>query len=154
METDNKKVFAVMGVVALFLVSIIISQYYGALSKADLTKKRKTEYGGLHFSGKVMHCRVYKYLNKSFYQVCVKLDSPNVKPVIVYNDDDAIKVSNGTATFSGGYIKKFLGLADSVAVNMHSNGKIIFYRTGYMIDKKDFAFDPMGLQRDDLNNCN
>jgi len=143
-----------MGVVALFLVSIIISQYYGALSKADLTKKRKTEYGWLHFSGKVVHYRMYQYMRKSYYQVCIKLDSPNVKPVTVYNDDDAIKVSNGTATFSGGYIKKFLGLADSVAVNIHNNGKIIFYHTGYMIDKKDFAFDPMGLRRGDLDSCN
>jgi hypothetical protein len=154
METDNKKVFAVMGVVALFLVSIIISQYYGALSKADLTKKRKKEYGWLHFSGKVTHCRVYEYVNKSFYQVCVKLDSPNVKQVVVFNDDDAIKVSNGVATFSAGYIDKFVGLADSVAVNMKNSRKIIFFRAGYMIAKKDLAFDPMGLQRDDLNNCN
>jgi len=150
---DNKKVFAVMGVVALFLVSVIISQYYGALSKADLVKKRKAEYGWLHFSGKVISCRVYKYINKSFYQVCVKLDSPNVKPVMVYNDDDAIKISNGIATFSAGYIDKFVGLADSVTVNMN-RGKIIFFRNRYMIAKKELGFDPMGLKKDDLNSCN
>jgi hypothetical protein len=154
MEMDNKKVFAVMGVIALFLVSIIISQYYGALSKADLAKKRKADYGWLHFSGKVGHYRMYKYMNKSYYQVCVKLDSPNVKPITVYNDDDAIKVNSYIDTFSAGYINKFVGLADSVAVNVHNNGKIIFFRTGYMIAKKDLAFDPMGLQRGDLDSCN
>ena len=154
MESDNKKVFTVMGVFALFLVSIIISQYYGALSKADLEKTRKAEYGGLHFSGKVIHCRMYQYMRKNYYQLCVKLDSPGVKDIALYNDDDAIKVSNGIATFSGGYIKKFLGLADSVTVNMKNSGKIIFFKTGYMIDKKDFSFEPMGLQKEDLNNCN
>jgi hypothetical protein len=153
MEMDNKKVFAVMGAGAFFLICFVVSQYYGLLNKADLQKKRKAEYGWLHFSGKVINCKTYTYVHKSFYQVCVKLDSPDVKPVMVYNDDDAIKVSNGIATFSGGYINKFLGLPDSVAVNKNNNGKIIFYRTRYIIAQKNLGFDPMGLKRNDLNSC-
>jgi len=72
---------------------------------------------------------------------------------MVYNDDDAIKISNGIATFSAGYIDKFVGLADSVTVNMN-RGKIIFFRNRYMIAKKELGFDPMGLKKDDLNSCN
>ncbi|HZY35650.1 MAG TPA: hypothetical protein VFE53_03315 [Mucilaginibacter sp.] len=151
---DHKKVFAVMGIGALFLISLVISQYYNALNQAELQKKRKTEYGWLHFTGKVSHYRLYKYMNKNFYQVCVKLDSPNLKPVMVYNDDDAIKVNKGIATFSAGYYDRVLGPADSVAVNVDNSGKVIFHYATHAIAKQDFKFEPMGLLRKDLDGCN
>ena len=154
MEMDNKKVFAVMGIGAFFLISFVVSQYYNAANQVDLQKKRKSEFGWLHFTGKVTHYRVYKYMNKNFYQVCVKLDSPNIKPVMVYNDDDAIKVNNGIATFSAGYFNKILGPADSVAVNMDKSDKVILHYAGHAIAKTDFKFEPMGLQRGDLDSCN
>ncbi len=142
-----------MGMGALFLVGFVISQYYNATNQAELGKKRKAEYGWMHFSGKVTHYRVYKYMNKNFYQVCVKLDSPNVKPVTIYDDDDALKVTKGTATFSAGYFNKVLGAADSVAVNIDKSDIVMLHYPGHAIAKTDFKFETMGLQRGDLDSC-
>ena len=144
-----------MGILAFFLVSMIISQYYNALSKAELQKKRKAEYGSLQFTGKVIHYRVYRYMNKNYYQVCVKLDSARVKDIFIFNDDDCLKIKNGMATFSAGFLNHTLGSADSVAVNMNHSGKIeLYYKKDNVLTKTDFGFDPMGLQKSDLNNCN
>jgi len=144
-----------MGILALFLVSMIISQYYNALSKAELQKKRKAEYGSLQFTGKVTHHRVYRYMNKNYYQVCVKLDSARVKDIFIFNDDDCLKIKNGMATFSAGYLNHTLGPADSVAANVNHSGKIeLYYKKDNVLTKTDLGFDPMGLQKSDLNNCN
>ena len=144
-----------MGLFALFLVSIIISQYYNTLNKAELQKKRKAEYGNLHFSGKVAATKVYRYLNKNYYKICVKIDSSaNIKPIEIYNDDDALHIDNGTATFSAGYLNHILGPADSVTVNTGNNGKVIFYYAGGVSDSRKFAFEPMGLSKNDLEGCN
>jgi hypothetical protein len=153
MEMAHKKVFAVMGMGALFLIAFVISQYYNALNQAELGKKRKAEYGWLHFSGKVTHYRVYKYMNKNFYQVCVKLDSPNAKSITIYNDDDALKVTRDAATFSAGYFNKVLGPADSVAINMDKSDIVILHYASHAFAKTDFKFEPMGLQRGDLDSC-
>lgn len=143
-----------MGLFALLLVSVVISQYYNALNQAELGKTRRAEYGRIHFSGKVIHYRIYRYMNKKFYQVCVKLDSANVKSLLVYNDDDAIKIDKGTATFSAGFFNRVLGAADSVSVNMNNSDKVVlYYSTAHAIDTRDFKFEPMGLQRGDLDSC-
>jgi hypothetical protein len=154
MQMDNKKVFTVMGVVALFLVSMIISQYYNALNKAELVKKRKAEYGSLQFSGKVSSYKVYRYMNKNYYKICVKLDSPNVKPMHIFDDDDAINIKGGIATFSAGYLNHILGPADSVAVNAGNSGKIVFHYAANVLDERTLGFDPMGLRESDLLACN
>ncbi len=143
-----------MGLFALFVVGMIVSQYYNTLHKAELLKKRKAEYGWLHFSGKVTGYKTYRYLNKNYYKVCVKLDSANMKPISIYNDDDAIRVSNGTATFSAGFLNHTLGPADSVEANMDNSGKLILYHHSNNVSEKiDFKFEPMGLTKDDLKGC-
>ncbi len=143
-----------MGLFAFLLVSIIFSQYYNSMNKADLAKKRNAEYGQVHFSGKVVHYGMYKYMNKNFYQVCVKLDSPNVKPIIIFNDDDALKIDKGIATFSAGFYNRILGAADSVSANISQSGKLVLhYGAQHAIDSRELKFEPMGLQRSDLDNC-
>jgi hypothetical protein len=143
-----------MGMFALFLVSMIISQYYNTVNQAALAAKRKTEYGWLHFSGKVAGYKVYRYMNKNFYKICVKLDSANKRPFFLYNDDDAINIKDGIAIFSAGYLNHTLGPADSVAINMDNSDKIELYYPGNVLDKRKFAFEPMGLVRTDLTNRN
>lgn len=143
-----------MGLFALFMVGMIISQYYSALHKSELQKKRKAEYGWLHFSGKVISYKTYRYMNKNFYKVCVKLDSAIAKPISIYNDDDALRVNNGTATFSAGYLNHILGPADSVEANINNSGKLILYHHGSNVSEKfDFKFEPMGLSTNDLKGC-
>jgi len=144
----------VMGVVALFLVSMIISQYYNALNKAELVKKRKAEYGGLQFSGKVTGYKVYRYMNKNYYKICVKLDSSNIKPLHIFDEDDAITIKGGIATFSAGYLNHTLGPADSVAVNVGNGGKMVYHYTANVLDERTLGFEPMGLAEGDLRGCN
>src|SRR5215469_12118188 len=150
MQPNNNKIFIMMGLFAVFIVSMVISQYYNAQHKSELLKKRKAEYGSLHFTGKVISYKSYRYMNKNFYKICVKLDSANVKPLNIYNDDDAIRISNGTATFSAGYLNHILGPADSVAANIDNDGKIFLIHQGGVSEKRDFKFEPMGLTKDDL----
>jgi len=143
-----------MGIFALFLVSMIISSYYNALHKAELQKKRMAEYGSLKFTGKVIKYRVYKYMNKNCYQICVKLDSAGVKDLYIYNENDALKIKDGIASFGAGYLSNILGPADSVAVNEDSSGRVVLYYKDNAVVKLPFGFDPYGLQKNDLNYCN
>jgi hypothetical protein len=150
---ENKKIFMMMGIFALFLVSMIVSQYYNALNKAELQKKRKAEYGKLQFNGKVVNYRVYKYMNKNYYQICVKLDSAKTKDFFIYNDDDALTIKNGMATFSAGYLNHILGPADSVSVNANNSAQIVYHYKDNALNETPLGFDPMGLQKSDLNSC-
>lgn len=143
-----------MGLFALLLITIIFSQYNSAMNKAELQKKREKEYGTLSFSGKVVHYRLYKYMSKNYYQVCVKLNQPNAKPLTIFDDDDAIRIANGMATFSAGYYNRVLGAADSVSANPDKSDKLmLYYNAANAVDRKDFNFEPMGLQRTDLDSC-
>jgi hypothetical protein len=40
-----------------------------------------------------------------------------------------------------------------VAVNMEESDKVILHYAGHAIAKQDFKFEPMGLQRGDLDSC-
>ncbi|HEY5326545.1 MAG TPA: hypothetical protein VIJ27_06060 [Mucilaginibacter sp.] len=143
MEIDNKKVFIIMGIFALFLVSMVVSQYYNAARKAGLQKVRKAEFGKLQFKGTVINHKVYRYMNKNYYQVCVKLDSANMKELTIFNEDDCVKIKDGIAAFSAGYLNNILGPVDSVAVNINNSGQIIYHYKGNARDEHPLGFDPM-----------
>ena len=143
-----------MAVVAFFLISVILSQYYNAERSAKEQKIRKAEIGHLQFKGKVTGSKVYRYFGKNYYIACVKLDSSNVKSLYIYNNLDCIKIKNGVATFSAGYLNHILGVVDSVAVNINDSGKVIFHYKGNARDERPLGFDPLGLKESDLNACN
>jgi len=143
-----------MGLFALFFVSMIISSYFNAMHKADLQKTRKAQYGKLQFKGKVINFRQYKFMNKPAYQVCIKLDSCNVKSLYIYNENDALKIKDSVATFSAGYLINILGPIDSVAFNIDNSGKVFYHYKAKAWDEHPISFDPFGLQKSDLNYCN
>src|SRR5271165_4981770 len=127
MEIDNKKIFFGMAVIAFFLISVIVTQSFNAERNAEDQKNRMAEIGKLQFKGKVIGSKVYKYFRKDYCLVCVKIDSPEVKNLYVFNDLDCIKIKNGVATFSAGYLNHILGMVDSVAVNINNSGKVVFH---------------------------
>jgi len=143
-----------MALIALFVISVGVSAYINALKKAGLHKTRQAEFGNLQFTGKVVHVRLYEFMKDKCYQVCVKLDSANVKDFSVYNDDDAIKINDGIATFAAGHLDKIFGPADSVAVNVNHSGKVLlYYRDKSFIKFDDFGFEHYGIKKSDLNYC-
>jgi hypothetical protein len=154
MDPQQKKIFMMMGIFAVFMVSMIISSYYNAMRKADVQKARMAAFGKVQFKGKVTSYRQYKFMNKPAYQVCVKLDSGNVNSLYIYNDNDALKIKDSIATFSAGYLINILGPIDSVAVNIGNSGKIFFHYKAKAWDEHPLGFDPNGLQKSDLNYCN
>ena len=93
-------------------------------------------------------------MNKPAYQVCVKLDSSNVSNLYIYNENDALKIKNGVATFSAGYLINILGPIDSVAFNIDNSGKIFYHYAAKAWDQHTIGFDTNGLQKSDLNFCN
>lgn len=153
METGDKKIFLGIAVIAFFLISVIVSQSNNAQRKADEQKTRQRELGKLQFKGKVISSKTYKYYGKNYYLVCVKLDSASVHDFYIYNDLDCIKIKNGIATFSAGYLNHVLGAVDSVSANINGNGKVVFHYKGNARDEYPLAFDPMGLKESDLSAC-
>src|ERR1700742_2955013 len=113
MEPNHNKIFFGMGLVALFLASVAISQYFNNLRKAEQQKIRLTQIGSLHFKGKVISSRVYKYYGKNCYQVCLKLDTPGEPDFYIFNELDCIRIKNNIATFAAGYLDHTLGVVDS-----------------------------------------
>ena len=154
MKIQESKIYQLMAVIALVVIGMGVSTYVNALKKAELHKTRQTEFGNLQFKGKVVHIRFYQFMKSKCYQVCVKLDSADVKDFSVYNDDDAIKIKDGIATFAAGRLDKNFGPVDSVAVNVDHGGKVLlYYRDKSFIKFNDFGFDPFGMKKSDLNYC-
>jgi hypothetical protein len=143
-----------MAVIALFLASVAISQYYNAERRAGNQKIRLAQIGKLQFKGKVINSKVYKYGGKNYYLVCVKLDSANVQAFYIYNDLDCLRIKNGIATLPAGYLNHTLGIVDSVAVNINNSGKIVFHYKDNARDVFPLGFNPMGLSESDMNTCN
>ena len=154
MEIENKNIFLGMGLIALFLISVIITQSYNVARKAKDEKQRVAEIGKLQFKGKVISTHIYKYYGKNYYIACVKLDSSNVKSLHIYNDLDCIQIKDSIATFSAGYLNNILGPIDSVAVNINNSGKVIFHYKSHARNEYLLGFDPFGLKESDLNACN
>ena len=142
-----------MFVVAAFLVCVVVSQYNNTLRKAAEQKIRLSQIGKLHFKGKVINSKIYRYYGKNYYMICVKLDSTNIKNFFVYNNLDCLKVKNGIATFSAGYLNHTLGMVDSVEANMNNSGKVIYYYSAHAKDSSPLGFAPNGLHEDDLKSC-
>jgi hypothetical protein len=143
-----------MGIIALFLMGVVTTRTCNAINDAKDQKTRKTEFGKLQFKGRVISSKTYRYFNKNYYLVCVKLDSTNVNSLYVFNNLDGIKIKNGIATFAAGYLNPVLGVADSVAANINNSGKVIFHYKAHAVDVHPLGFDLMGLKEGDLNACN
>ena len=154
MEPNTRKIFFIMAIGAAFMVSVIVSQYLNLQRKAKEHKIRQQTIGKLHFSGKVINSKVYKYGTKNCYIICVKLDSGNMKDFYISNDLDFLKIKNGIATMPAGYLNHTLGVVDSVEVNINNSGKIIFHYKANVADVRQLAFDPAGVPEDVMNTCN
>ena len=141
-----------MGLIALFLCSVFISQFYNMQRKAADQKTRLEQIGKLQFKGKVINTKNYKYYGKNYYIVCVKLDS-TANDIYIYNDLDCIKIKHGIATFSAGFLNHTLGAADSIAVNINNSDKIVFHYKDNAEEKFPLGFEPMGMHEDDLKAC-
>ena len=142
-----------MGVIGLFLVSLLLTRSCNAAHQAAEQKKRMAVLGKVQFRGKVTGIRTYRYFNKNYYQVCVKLDTCSVSDLYLFNELDCIRIKNGVATFSAGYLNNILGAADSVAANINNSSKVIFHYKTHAIETRALGFDAMGLQKSDLDWC-
>jgi hypothetical protein len=154
MQPSTKQIFFAMAVIAVFMASVVISQYFNLQRKAKEHKIRLETIGKLQFRGKVINSKVYKYGTKNCYIICVKIDSANVKDFYIYNGLDCLKIKNGIATLPAGYLNHTLGVVDSVAVNINNNGGIMFHYKGNVRDERPLAFDPTGVSESDMNACN
>jgi hypothetical protein len=154
MAMENKNIFLAMGVIALFLVSMLFTQSYNATRHAKEQKQRAAYLGKVQFKGKVTGIKTYRYFGKNYYQVCVKLDTTTADTLNIYNELDCIRIKNDRATFSAGYLNPVLGAADSIAANIDNSGKVVFHYRAHAIETRPFGFDPMGLKRSDLDWCN
>ena len=142
-----------MGVIAIFLISLVLTQSYNAVRHAEEQKARMAKLGKLQFRGKVIATKIYRYFGKNYYQVCVKQDTTSMDSLYICNDQDCIRIKNGIATFSAGYLNNILGAADSVSANIDNSGKVIFHYKTHAIEKRALGFEPMGLNKNDLNSC-
>jgi hypothetical protein len=154
MEASHKKIFFGMGIAAVFLISVIISQSYNAQRNGDEQKIREKEIGKLQFRGRVISSKTYRYFGKNYLLACIKLDSANVKSLYVYNDIDCIKIKNGIATMPVGYLNNILGPVDSVAFNINNSGKVTFHYKNKAVHQLLLGCDPFGLPESELNACN
>lgn len=143
-----------MGIIALFLMGVVTTRTCNAIRKAKDQKTRKAEFGKLQFKGKVIGSKTYRYFNKNYYVVCVKLDSTSVNNLYIFNNLDGIRIRNGIAAFAAGYLNPVLGVADSVSVNMNNSGKVEFYYKAHALETRPLGFDLMGVKESDLNTCN
>lgn len=150
---NNNKIFLWMGIIALFLVGVVTTRTCNAVREAKEHKVRMATFGKLQFKGKVTGSKTYRYFNKNYYVVCVKLDSTSVNSLNIFNNLDGIRIRNGIATFAAGYLNPVLGVADSVSVNMHNSGKVEFYYKAHAREERPLGFDPMGIKESDLNAC-
>ncbi|MGZ4001232.1 MAG: hypothetical protein ACXVIY_11410 [Mucilaginibacter sp.] len=154
MPTDNSKVFLWMGIIALFLVGLVTTRTCNAVREAKDHKARMAMFGKLQFKGKVIGSRTYRYFNKNYYVVCVKLDSSSINSLYIFNNLDGIRISKGMATFAAGYLNPVLGVVDSVSVNMDKSGKVELYYKAHAREERPLGFDLMGIKESDLKACN
>jgi hypothetical protein len=154
MPANDHKVFLWMGIIVLFLVGFVTTRTCNASREAKEHKTRMAEFGKLQFKGKVIGSKTYRYFNKNYYVICVKLDSTSVSSLHVFNNLDGIRIRNGIATFAAGYLNPVLGVADSVSVNMNNSGKVELYYKAHAREERPLGFDLMGIQESDLDGCN
>src|ERR1035437_8932281 len=119
MQIDTTKFYTLIAVVCLFIVGYIFTAHYVSEQMANEQKVRKEKIVNLQFKGKVVNYTLYRYNKKNCYTICVKLDTTNTQNLYVCNNLDCIKIKDGIATFSAGYLNPALGIADSVWYNMH-----------------------------------
>lgn len=143
-----------MGIIALFLVGVVTTRTCNAIREVEDHKTRLAAFSKLQFKGKVIGSKTYRYFNKNYYVVCVKLDSTSVNSLYIFNNLDGIRIRNGIATFAAGYLNPVLGVVDSVSVNMNNNGKVEFYYKVHAREEHPLGFDQMGVKESDLNGCN
>jgi len=143
---------------ALFLsitITIFIIIFNLDTKHSDQDEKRRLAMvGNIQFKGKVINSKVYDFAGKSYYMICVQLDTCNVKSCYVLNDLCALKIKNNIATMPGSVYDSYLGIPKYIEINMSNKGKMKLYFNSGTVDEPEWLFHANGLTEKDLNSCN
>lgn len=110
--------------------------------------------GRIQFKGKVINSKTYRYSDKDYYLVCIKLDYSNTKDICLYNDVCCLKIKNGIATLAAGVLDKSVGVASYVEVNIGYNRKITLRYTNGDHDSFILTLATSGLPEQYMSICN
>ena len=143
-------ILAFIGFIIFAIVTIINTDEQSDIDQA----KRMELVGKIQFKGKVISSKIYDYGGKSYYFVCVKIDTSNTKNFYIYNSLCGFKIKNGIATMALGVFDSYFGPAIYIEANINNNHLVILHYKKGEPDRYIFTLDPDGLKEKDLNACN
>lgn len=153
----NSKIKGISLLLLFFIIVItafiVIFKLGNRQSERD-EKRRLAIIGNVQFKGKVINSKVYDYAGKSYYMICVQLDTCNVKSFYVLNDLCALKIKNNIATLSGSVYNPDLGFPVYAEINIANKGKTKLHFKNGTIDEAEWLLHTNGLTEKELNFCN
>lgn len=131
----SKKFFLLAGIMFVVALTIfIVSVVWQKKQDLENEKKALSIIGGVQFSGRVIHHKVYDFGGRNYYMVCVKLDYANVKSFYVFNDLCFLKIKDSIATMATGFYNPYLGAATYIQVNIGNDRREKYYYANGQVD--------------------
>jgi len=135
----------------LFIVYVIVTSDKSSNLQDKRFQKQIELIGKIRFKGEIINKKIYRYADKNYHLISIRLDYSNTKDIYMFNDLCCIKIKNGTAVISAGVYEPALGEPKYVEVNMNNDDKI---KTTYKDGSSTVnicTLDPYGASEQDMN---
>ena len=111
--------------------------------------------GKISFKGRVINYKVIynEYFGKNLYVLCIKLDYTNTDSFYYFQDGSALRIKDGIATIPGGTLVPSQ-IPIYIEANMNNNYKIIDHFRDGRTEISELQYNPSGLSKEDMNDCN
>ncbi|MBO9583459.1 MAG: hypothetical protein J7574_04800 [Flavobacterium sp.] len=154
MKKITKQLLFILIIIIAFIGVIIISQFYIKEQHKDVFEHTGKNIEKIQFKGAVMDSKIVKHGGRQYGIVCLKLDYSNIDNFYVFNESACLKIKDGKAIMSIGFVMQNEAKVKYIEVNMHGDKKERYFKEGGEVDEYEMTLASNGIIESDIKFCN
>lgn len=153
MKKEKKTLLLLLSIVIIFIAVIIISKNSVKEDNDSIQKWRDKNIGNIQFKGKVVESKIVEHGGRRYGIVCLDLDYSNTKDFYVFNEFACLRIKDGKAIMSIGFVMQNDEKVKYIEVNIKGDKKERFFKEGGGVDEYEMTLASNGILKEDMKNC-
>lgn len=154
MRKTIKQILFIGFIIIFFITVIVIRQFYNKEQHKNVFGNKSENIEMIQFKGAVIDSKIVKHGGRQYGIVCLKLDYSNIKSFYVFNESVCLKIKDGKAIMSIGFVMQNDKKIKYIEVNMQADKKERFFKEGGEVDEYDMTLASNGILEADMKFCN
>ncbi len=149
MKKQTKTLLLIFSIIIVFIAVIVIDRSL-AKENDDKLQKWRDKNMQVQFKGSVIETQIVKHGGRQYGIVCLRLDYTNQNNFYAFNDSICLKIKNGKAIMSIGFVASTDKKIKYIEVNLNNDRKERYFKVGGEVEEYDLTLSSNGVLESDL----